>query len=95
MGLLANKDARGVLEPLAALGPRLIFTAFSADAAAPPQALQAVAESLGMAATTAPDVTAALAQGLAVEGPPPRVLICGSLYLAGEVLDLSPDTWPV
>ena len=23
-----------------------------------------------------------------------RVVICGSLYLAGEVLAASPDTWP-
>jgi len=24
-----------------------------------------------------------------------RVVICGSLYLAGEVLSASPETWPV
>jgi hypothetical protein len=23
------------------------------------------------------------------------VLICGSLYLAGEVLAMSPETWPI
>ena len=31
---------------------------------------------------------AALAEGAG------RVLICGSLYLAGEVLSAAPETWP-
>ena len=95
MGLLANKDARGVLAPLKALNPRLIFTGFSADAAARPEDLQAVAREIGMEAEVCGDVERALRTALSCEGPAPRVLICGSLYLAGEVLNLSPDTWPV
>ncbi len=31
---------------------------------------------------------------LAAEGPPPRVVVCGGLHFAGEVLALSPETWP-
>jgi dihydrofolate synthase/folylpolyglutamate synthase len=31
---------------------------------------------------------------LAQDGPAPHVIICGSLYLAGEVLAASPETWP-
>jgi dihydrofolate synthase/folylpolyglutamate synthase len=95
MGLLANKDARGVLAPLKALNPRLIFTGFSADAAARPEDLQAVARELGMEAEVCGDVEHGLRTALGAEGPAPRVLICGSLYLAGEVLNLSPETWPV
>jgi dihydrofolate synthase/folylpolyglutamate synthase len=47
-----------------------------------------------MEAAPLPHLDAALEQALAADGPPPRVLICGSLYLAGEVLARSPETWP-
>jgi dihydrofolate synthase/folylpolyglutamate synthase len=36
----------------------------------------------------------AVRRALATEGAPPHVLICGSLYLAGEVLAESEQTWP-
>jgi dihydrofolate synthase/folylpolyglutamate synthase len=39
----------------------------------------------GGVAVPGPDVAGALAR-IGREGPPGRVLICGSLYLAGEVL---------
>jgi dihydrofolate synthase/folylpolyglutamate synthase len=39
----------------------------------------------GLAAETAPDLEQALRQAALVM-PPPRILICGSLYLAGRVL---------
>ena len=48
----------------------------------PPEELAAFATTHGMKADAAADVPAALAL---VEGPA-RVLICGSLHLAGEVL---------
>jgi dihydrofolate synthase/folylpolyglutamate synthase len=38
-------------------------------------------------------VDEALARALAT--PNARVVICGSLYLAGEVLARSEETWPV
>ena len=28
------------------------------------------------------------------DGPAPHVLICGGLHFAGEVLAMSPETWP-
>ena len=43
---------------------------------------------------TAPDVSDAVALALGGEGPAPRVVICGGLHFAGEVLALSPETWP-
>ena len=93
MGLLANKDAAGVLPPFAGQDIRLIFTGFAASAAAAPADLAAVAAGLGMRTETAPDVTTAvrLATG---DGVSAHLLICGSLYLAGEALGLSPETWP-
>ena len=55
-----------------------------ADAvAAPPASLVAAARASGCAdVEAAADVAAGVARG----GPPARVLICGSLYLAGAVL---------
>jgi len=93
MGLLANKDAAGILAPFAGQDIRLIFTGFAASAAAAPADLAAVAAGLGMRTETAPDVTTAvrLATG---DGVSAHLLICGSLYLAGEALGLSPETWP-
>ena len=92
MGLLANKDAHGVIAPFNALKCRMIFTDFDASAAAKGADLAAVADAMGVQSETARDVGTAVAAACA-DGPA-RVLICGSLYLAGEVLALSPLTWP-
>ena len=59
-----------------------------------PEDLAAAARAEGLEASTAPDVSAAVALALDMEGPPPRVVICGGLHFAGEVLALSPETWP-
>jgi dihydrofolate synthase/folylpolyglutamate synthase len=50
--------------------------------------VEAAAEAgrLGIAATPAPDVASALGAIAAAEPAPARVLVCGSLYLAGHVL---------
>lgn len=93
MGLLANKDAAGVLEPFAGQDFRLIFTDFAATAAASSGDLAAVAAGLGLAAERAPDVAAAVRMATA-DGVSAHVLICGSLYLAGEALGLAKETWP-
>jgi dihydrofolate synthase/folylpolyglutamate synthase len=98
VGLLANKDARGVFDAFAPLageaGLRVICTGFDAPAAADPAILAQAATDSGIAAQAAPDATAALDQALSGGGAAPHVIICGSLYLAGEVLALSPETWP-
>jgi dihydrofolate synthase/folylpolyglutamate synthase len=93
-GLLANKDAEAFFDAFRTLNPRIIATAFSAEAASPPERLVSAAIAAGLRASAAGNVEAALEQALAVEGPPPRVMVCGSLYLAGEVLALSRETWP-
>ncbi|MDO9336106.1 MAG: folylpolyglutamate synthase/dihydrofolate synthase family protein [Caulobacter sp.] len=93
-GLLANKDAEAFFDAFRTLNPRIIATAFSAEAASPPERLVSAASAAGLRAGAASDVEAALEQALAVEGLAPRVMVCGSLYLAGEVLALSRETWP-
>lgn len=95
LGLLANKDAKGVFASLRPVLPfRLILVGFEADAATDPAMLAKSAREAGLNAEIAHDVPAALDVTLAKEGPPPHVLICGSLYLAGEVLAMNPESWP-
>ncbi len=91
IGMLRSKDAAGFLRPLAAVADRLVCVAVPGeDASADAADLAGAAAGLGMPATTADSIEAALAalaDGLA-DAPPRRLLICGSLYLAGRVLAL-------
>lgn len=93
LGMLGNKDAAGYLAALKPLGPRVIAVPVQSDAAAEPGALAGAASSAGLAADTAPGVAAALRMALD-NADRPRIVICGSLYLAGEVLGVDPATWP-
>ena len=61
-------------------------------AAAEPEALAAVARGHGLGATACTSVGEALNRALRLGAG--RVMICGSLYLAGEVLGASRETWP-
>ncbi|WP_420478375.1 bifunctional folylpolyglutamate synthase/dihydrofolate synthase [Brevundimonas sp. FT23028] len=91
VGMLGNKDAGGFFEALRASGAT-VFTVGFEGAAAEPEALAAVARGHGLAATPSGTVQQALSQALRLGAG--RVVICGSLYLAGEVLGASPETWP-
>ena len=95
-GTLANKDAAGFFAALARPGvvSRVIATPFDAEAAAPPERTAEAARAVGLAAETASGIPDAIQRALDAQGPPPHVLICGSLYLAGEVLAASEETWP-
>ncbi|MBR7621744.1 bifunctional folylpolyglutamate synthase/dihydrofolate synthase [Phenylobacterium sp. 20VBR1] len=90
----ARKDSVGFFEPLKRLGARVIATTFESTTALSPEDLAAAAATAGLVAETAPDVTTATTMALEVEGPAPHVIICGGLHFAGEVLALSPETWP-
>jgi dihydrofolate synthase/folylpolyglutamate synthase len=94
-GLLGNKDAAGFFQAMAPLGPHILTVDFEAEAAADARDLAQVARAAGLSADACPDVTAAVGAALARGGPAPHVCIAGSLYLAGEVLALSPETYPV
>lgn len=93
-GLLANKDADGFFAAFAEVGPRILAVGFEADAASPAERVADAARAAGLEASACRDVSAALDEALAGNGPPPHLVICGSLYLAGEVLALDPATWP-
>lgn len=88
VGMLGTKDSGAFLAPFAGLARELIAVPVPGEhKAQPPEALAAAARVHGMDASTAPSVAEAL-DGLRnfPVGPPPRVLIAGSLYLAGAVL---------
>ncbi|SOH94229.1 dihydrofolate synthase / folylpolyglutamate synthase [Monaibacterium marinum] len=82
-GMLNTKDVSGFLRPLAAQADHLHAVSIPGEAATltAEQTAQA-AQSVGLAATQAETVAAAL-QAVPADA---RVLICGSLYLAGAVL---------
>ena len=90
-GMLSNKDAGGFFAALKD-SQATVFTVGFDGAAADPTALAAVARGHGLAATPAGSVSEAL--DLALRLGAGRVAICGSLYLAGEVLGASRETWP-
>lgn len=90
-GMLANKDAEGFFQAFR-LSEAPVFTVPFEGVCRSPQDLAEAARRAGLRAEPAPDVGAALTAALA-EGAG-RVVICGSLYLAGEVLAISPETWP-
>ena len=93
-GLLANKDADGFFAAFKGLRPRILAVPFEADMASPPARLVEAAGRTGLKAESSGSALEALETVLAGDGPPPHIVICGSLYLAGEVLAASELTWP-
>ncbi|MGH6953431.1 MAG: bifunctional folylpolyglutamate synthase/dihydrofolate synthase [Alphaproteobacteria bacterium] len=87
VGMLETKDTRGFLRPLAPLATALWGVPVPNSAASQSaEDIASAASRLGLRAQSAADVAAALGQILASMPGPGRVLICGSLYLAGHVL---------
>ena len=93
-GTLANKDAVGFFSAFKGLNPKVYATGFDAEAAATAEGTMDAARAAGLEAEAVGYPLEAVRRALATEGAPPHVLICGSLYLAGEVLAASEETWP-
>jgi dihydrofolate synthase/folylpolyglutamate synthase len=88
VGMMANKDAGAFLANFAGLTRHIIAVQIpDRDNAMPPDRMADAARALGMRVETSASVEAALRSlaRLAYEVPP-RILITGSLYLAGHVL---------
>jgi dihydrofolate synthase/folylpolyglutamate synthase len=87
-GLLANKDAAGVLKPFGNRSATLHAVPVPGHEHHPPGHLVALARAGGISGVAAADVGRALAWigRHADRAEPPIVLVMGSLYLAGEVL---------
>ena len=87
-GMLATKDADRFMRHFVGLAHEMIAVPVPNQLAArPPQELAAIAGQVGLRNSVQPGVEAALASLRDfVWERPPRILICGSLYLAGDVL---------
>ncbi|HUI97704.1 MAG TPA: bifunctional folylpolyglutamate synthase/dihydrofolate synthase, partial [Xanthobacteraceae bacterium] len=87
VGMLSTKDHEGFLGNFAGLARALIAVPIGQGSGLAPDVLAAAARQIGIAAQSAGSVEDALAAAgeLGLE-PPPRILVTGSLYLAGAVL---------
>jgi dihydrofolate synthase / folylpolyglutamate synthase len=85
-GMLANKDAEGFVGELASEADKFIALPVPGHAHHLTDDLAAIASSAGIKeVATAPDAQSAMR--LIANRPSSPILICGSLYLAGEVLE--------
>jgi dihydrofolate synthase/folylpolyglutamate synthase len=87
VGALSTKDAAGLLRPFCGLADRVHAIGFDHPLAMPANQLAKVASGIGLSATAAADLKAAIAAVPADAA----LLIAGSLYLAGEVLALNDE----
>jgi dihydrofolate synthase/folylpolyglutamate synthase len=87
-GMLNTKDPAGFFQPFAGLAERVLTVPVPLSSAGrDPAELAEIARAAGLTAEAVPDVATALDRIAATTiGNQPRVLICGSLYLAGSVL---------
>lgn len=85
-GMLKTKDIVGYLRPLAEVAESLTAVSIPGEAATlTAEETAAEAEKVGLPARVAADVRAAL-KSIIEAHPHARILICGSLYLAGHVM---------
>ncbi len=86
-GMQANKDAAGYFASFADIAETVFTVAAAHNGAALPEELADAAQGAGLNARACASIDEAL--GLACanrDGAPPRLLISGSLFLAGEIL---------
>jgi dihydrofolate synthase/folylpolyglutamate synthase len=87
VGMLSTKDRGAFLRNFTGLVRRVFGVPIHQDKGVPADEIAASARTAGMPADAAPSIEEALkAIGALGFDPPPRILITGSLYLAGEVL---------
>ena len=87
LGIMSDKDVRGIMEPLLPLASEIILASPAYSRAASPEQLAGVAKSLGFFnVRIAPTVTNAieLAKNLALSHDSPLIVITGSFYTIGE-----------
>ena len=87
VGMLSSKDSAGFLKNFSGLARRVIAVPIHQDKTVPAAALADIARDAGLPALARDDLESALdTAGKLDLQPAPRILITGSLYLAGEVL---------
>ncbi len=88
VGMLASKDCEGFLRNFTGLARRMIAVPVpGAEKGLTADAVADAARAIGLPAASRDNLTEALEAACKLDlDPPPRILITGSLYLAGEVL---------
>ncbi len=88
VGMLSSKDCEGFLSNFAGLARRTIAVPVpGAEKGLSAEAVAETARAIGLSATSRDNLSEALDAARKLDlDPPPRILITGSLYLAGEVL---------
>ncbi|SLN28490.1 Bifunctional protein FolC [Roseovarius litorisediminis] len=85
-GMLNTKDVTGFLAPLARQADSLTAISIPGETnTLPAEATAEAARAVGLATSTAASALQAVAE-IAAQDPKARILICGSLYLAGVIL---------
>ncbi len=88
MGMLANKNAPEFLENFSGMAGHLVAVSINGHAALAPESLMDIAEGRGILPQRADSLVEAVKLACTLTDAPARILICGSLYLAGEALSL-------
>lgn len=85
-GMMDSKDTGGFFEAFDGLASTVLTVSIPGQAnGRPAEDVAQMARDAGLEAVSMPDIETALERA-SVVSPPPRIVICGSLYLAGEVL---------
>jgi dihydrofolate synthase/folylpolyglutamate synthase len=84
-GIMGDKDAEGILDPLLPLADKVFAVTPNMARAMPSAALASLCRSRGADCIDAVSVAAGLALARDVAGPDDLVLVCGSLFTVGEV----------
>jgi dihydrofolate synthase/folylpolyglutamate synthase len=86
VGMLSTKDSAGFLRNFSGLARRLIAVPIHQEKGLAADAVATAARGIGIPADSSDSIESALAHAGKLDLLPPRILITGSLYLAGEVL---------
>ena len=87
VGMLSTKDSAGFLKNFSGLARKVITVPIHQDKTVPAAELAEVASAVGIPSLARDSLEGAIAAAGKLDlEPAPRILITGSLYLAGEVL---------
>jgi dihydrofolate synthase/folylpolyglutamate synthase len=94
--MMGLKDSAGFLAPFRGLARHVVTVPIPGAHEAPhaPETLAETARKVGLEAEWSTDVESALKRCEKLEAGAKRILICGSLYLAGRVLALQEGVEP-
>jgi len=84
VGILVDKDHKGMIAELTRLPSAIIFTRPSFERSASPEDLQRAAQELGCPSAIEPDVVRAIDAAFVEAGPKDMICVTGSHYVVGE-----------